>query len=209
MKRSAANIVREYGPLPDVSNVAGVSFDGTNVWVATGDKLNAMDPATGTMLRALDVPAHAGTAFDGRHLFQISGEHIRKVDPDTGRVVATIPAPEGGASGMAWAEGKLWVAQHRKRKIHEVDPETGAILRSIDSNRHVTGVTWAEGELWHGTWEDEQSEIRRIDPNTGDVLEQLEMPPGLIVSGLEWNGRDTFFCGGGTSGKVRVVKKPK
>lgn len=209
MKRSAANIVREYGPLPGVSNVAGVSFDGTNVWVATGDKLNAMDPATGTMLRALDVPAHAGTAFDGRHLFQISGEHIRKVDPDTGRVVATIPAPEGGASGMAWAEGKLWVAQHRKRKIHEVDPETGAILRSIDSNRHVTGVTWAEGELWHGTWEDEQSEIRRIDPNTGDVLEQLEMPPGLIVSGLEWNGRDTFFCGGGTSGKVRVVKKPK
>jgi glutamine cyclotransferase len=209
MKRSAANIVREYGPLPGVSNVAGVSFDGTNVWVATGDKLNAMDPATGTMLRALDVPAHAGTAFDGRHLFQISGEHIRKVDPDTGHVVATIPAPEGGASGMAWAEGKLWVAQHRKRKIHEVDPETGAILRSIDSNRHVTGVTWADGELWHGTWEDEQSEIRRIDPQSGDVLEQLDMPPGLIVSGLEWNGNDTFFCGGGTSGKVRVVKKPK
>jgi len=209
MKRTAAKIVREYGPFPDVTNVAGVSYDGTNVWVATGDRLNAMDPASGKMLRWLDVPAHAGTAFDGRHLYQISGEQIQKIDPDSGRVIATIPTPEGGAAGMAWAEGMLWVAQHRKRKIHQVDPETGQILRTIDANRHVTGVTWVDGELWHGTWEDEQSDIRRIDPQSGEVLDQLDMPPGLIVSGLESNGGDTFFCGGGTGGKVRAVKRPR
>jgi glutamine cyclotransferase len=209
MKRSAANIIREYGPFPDVTNVAGVSYDGTNVWIATGDKLNAMDPTSGNMVRALDVPAHAGTAFDGRHLYQISGERIQKVDPDSGRVVATVPAPEGGASGMAWAEGSLWVAQHRKRKIHQVDPATGDILRTIDSNRHVTGVTWVDGELWHGTWEDEQSELRRIDPQTGEVLEQLDMPAGTAVSGLESNGSDAFFCGGANSAKVRVVQRPK
>ncbi|HEV2628909.1 MAG TPA: glutaminyl-peptide cyclotransferase [Pseudolabrys sp.] len=209
MKRSAAKIVREYGPFPDVTNVAGVSYDGANVWVATGDRLNAMDPASGKMLRSLDVPAHAGTAFDGRHLYQISGEHIQKIDPDSGRVIATIPTPEGGAAGMAWAEGMLWVAQHRKREIHQVDPESGQILRTIDSNRFVTGVSWVDDELWHGTWEDEQSEIRRIDPKTGEVLEQVDMPPGLIVSGLESNGGDAFFCGGGTSGKVRVVKRSR
>ena len=173
MKRSAATIVREYGPFPDVTNVAGVSYDGAHVWVATGDKLNAMDPASGKMVRALNVPAHAGTAFDGRHLFQISGDRIQKVDPNSGRVVATIPTPEGGAAGMAWAEGTLWVAQHRKRKIHQVDPETGKILRTIESNRFVTGVTWVDGELWHGTWEDEQSELRHIDPQSGEILEQL------------------------------------
>lgn len=209
MKRAAANIVREYGPFPDVTNVAGVTYDGANVWVATGDKLNAMDPATGQFVRAFDVPAHAGTAFDGRHLFQISGERIQKIDPESGRVVATIPAPEGGAAGMAWAEGMLWVAQHRRRKIHQVDPETGKILRSIDSNRFVTGVTWVDGELWHGTWEEEQSELRRIDPQSGEVLEQLDMPTGLTVSGLESDGRDSFFCGGATSGKVRVVTRPR
>lgn len=209
MKSSAAHIVREYGPFPDVANVAGVSYDGGNVWIATGDALRAMDPATGAIVRTLDMPAHAGTAFDGRCLFQISGDRIQKIAPDTGRVVATIPTPEGGASGMAWAEGALWVAQHRKRRIHQVDPETGAILRTIDSNRFVTGVTCVDGELWHGTWEDEQSDIRRIDPETGEVLEQLDMPPGLIVSGLESNGDDAFFCGGGASGKLRVVKRPK
>lgn len=207
MKKSAAEIVREYQP--GVEQVHGVSFDGQNVWVASGNKLNAIDPQSGKAVRAIGVPAHAGTAFDGRHLFQIGEDRIRKIDPGSGRVLATIPAPEGGASGLAWAEGSLWVGQYRARKIHQLDPETGKILRTIDAKRFVTGVTWSDGELWHATWENEQSDIRRIDPKTGDVLEQLDMPPGIVVSGLESDGGDQFFCGGGESGKVRVVRRPK
>jgi glutamine cyclotransferase len=209
MKRSAANIIREYGPFPGVSAVHGVSYDGTNIWIATGDTLNAVDPDSGKTVRALNVPAHAGTAFDGRHLFQISDNRIQKVDPDSGRVLATIPTPEGGASGMAWAEGSLWVGQYRNRKIHQVDPQTGAIIRTIESNRFVTGVTWVDDELWHGTWEADQSELRRIDVQSGEVLEQIDMPPGISVSGLESNGGDTFFCGGSDSGKVRAVRRPR
>lgn len=209
MKRSAATIVREYGPFPDVARVNGVSYDGSHIWIAVGDTLNAVDPADGTTVRKLDVPAHAGTAFDGQHLFQISGDRIQKIDPDNGKVIASIPAPEGGAAGMAWAEGSLWVGQHRNRKIHQVDPATGAILRTIESNRFVTGVTWLGDELWHATYEGEQSDLRRVDPKSGEVLEQVEIPKGLVVSGLESNGRDTFFCGGGESGKVRVVARPR
>jgi glutamine cyclotransferase len=209
MKRSAASIVREYGPFPNVSAVHGVSYDGTNIWIATGDTLNAVDPDSGKTVRALNVPAHAGTAFDGRHLFQISDNRIQKVDPVSGRVLATIPTPEGGASGMAWAEGALWVGQYRNRKIHQVDPQTGAIMRTIESNRFVTGVTWVDDELWHGTWEANQSELRRVDSKSGEVLEQIDMPPGIGVSGLESNGADTFFCGGGDSGKVRAVLRPR
>jgi glutamine cyclotransferase len=151
MKRTAANIVREYGPFPGVSAVHGVSYDGTNIWMATGDALNAVDPDSGAIVRKLDVRAQAGTAFDGQHLFQIAEDRIQKIDPDSGRVLATIPTPDGGAAGMAWAEGSLWVGQHRNRKIHQVDPQTGAILRTIESNRFVTGVTWVGDELWHGT----------------------------------------------------------
>ncbi len=209
MKRSAATIIREYGPFPDVTHVHGVSFDGANIWIAAGGALNAVDPASGKTVRVLDVAAHAGTAFDGRHLYQISGELIQKVDPTTGHVVATVPTPEGGASGMAWAEGMLWVGQHRRRKIHQVDPESGAILRTIESNRFVTGVTWVDGELWHGTWENDESDVRRVDPETGEVLETLQMPSGIGVSGLESDGGDRLFCGGGDSGKVRVVRRPE
>jgi glutamine cyclotransferase len=209
MKHSAAEILREYGPFPGASRVNGVTYDGQHVWCASGDKLNAFDPASGTVVRSIDVASHAGTAFDGQHLFQIAEDRIQKIDPATGRVVATIPAPGGGGdSGLAWAEGTLWVGQYRDRKIHQIDPETGAILRTIDSNRFVTGVTWSDGELWHATWDDDASELRQIDPRTGEVLETLDMPPGIGVSGLESDGVDRFFCGGGASGKVRVVRRP-
>src|SRR6201996_4420451 len=210
MKRQAAEIIREYGPFPDVEKVGGVTFDGQRVWIAAGDRLNAFDPESGKVLRSLDVAAHAGTAFDGRHLYQLAEDRIQKIDPNTGRVLATIPAPGGGSdSGLTWAEGTLWVGQYRDRKIHQIDPETGAILRTIESNRFVTGVTWVDGELWHATLENEQSELRHIDPGTGQVLESLKMPPGVGVSGLESDGDDRFFCGGGSSGKVRAVRRPK
>ena len=210
MKTSAAEIIREYGPFPGVERVNGVTFDGRHVWIAAGDKLNAFDPANGKVQRSIEVASHAGTAFDGKHLFQIAEDRIHKIDPETGRVLATIPAPgNGGDSGMAWAEGSLWVGQHRARKIHQIDPETGKILRTIESKRVVTGVTWVDGELWHGTWEGDESDVRRIDPKTGEVLESLELPPGTGVSGLESDGGDRFFCGGGASGKVRAVRRPK
>jgi glutamine cyclotransferase len=210
MKKSAAEIIREYGPFPGIDKVHGLTFDGQQIWFASGDRLNALDPASGKILRAIDVPAHAGTAFDGQHLFQIAEDRIQKIDPKTGRVLATIPSPGGGGdSGLAWAEGTLWVGQYRGRKIHQIDPQTGAILRTIESNRFVTGVTWVDGELWHGTSEADESELRRIDPQTGKVLESLAMPPDAGLSGIESDGGDRFFCGGGSSGKVRAVRRPR
>ncbi len=209
MKTSNAEVIREYGPFPGVEQVAGVSYDGARVWFAAGDSMIAFDPDSGETVATLDVAGHAGTAFDGRHLFQLAEDRIQKVDPATGKVLATIPAPGGGAdSGMAWAEGALWVGQYRDRKIHQIDPETGSILRTIECTRVVTGVTWVDGDLWHGTWEDEKSDLCRIDPVTGAVLERLEMPAGAGVSGLEAGGGDRFFCGGGKSGKVRAVRRP-
>jgi glutamine cyclotransferase len=210
MSQSTAEILREYGPFPGAERVNGVTYDGHNVWFAAGDKLNAFDPASGKPLRSIEVAAHAGTAFDGKHLYQLAEDRIQKIDPDTGHVLATIPAPgRGGDSGLAWAEGTLWVGQYRDRKIHQVDPQTGAILRTIESKRFVTGVTWVDGDLWHATWEGDASDLRRIDARTGEVLESLEMPHGVGISGLESDGADQFFCGGGNSGKVRVVRRPK
>lgn len=210
MKHAEAEILREYGPFPGAKNVAGVTFDGDHLWFASGDKLNAVDPDSGQVVRSIDVAAHAGTAFDGKHLFQIAEDRIQKIDPASGQVLATIPAPgNGGDSGLAWAEGTLWVGHYRGRCIYQVDPETGTVLRTIQSSRLVTGVTWVDGDLWHGTWEDDESDLRRIDPQTGATLETLEMPAGTAVSGLESDGGDRFFCGGGNSGKVRAVRRPR
>jgi glutamine cyclotransferase len=206
-----AQILREYGPFEGGPKIHGVSFDGASIWFGAGDALRAVDPESGAETRTIKVPAHAGTAFDGKHLFQIAESRIQKIDAATGAVLSTIPAPGGGAdSGLAWAEGTLWVGQYRARKIHQIDPETGKILRTIDSTRHVTGVTWVEGELWHGgATESEDCALVRVDPKSGAVLEQIDLPQGIFVSGLESDGKDRFFCGGGSSGKIRAVAKPK
>ena len=208
-KTRPAEILREYGPYPGIDHVHGVTFDGAHVWFARGESIVALDPGGGRVVREVAVTARAGTAFDGRYLWQIADGRIQKVDPRSGQVVATIPAPaHGGDSGLTWAEGTLWVGEYRARKIHQIDAETGAVLRTIESDRFVTGVTWVKGELWHATMEGEQSDLRRVDPQTGEVLERLELPASLVVSGLEADGAGVFYCGGSTSGKVRAVRKP-
>jgi hypothetical protein len=205
-----AEIVREYGPFDGAERIHGITHDGERVWAATGAALVAFDPASGQVARTLACASDAGTAFDGTFLYQVAEARIDKIDPTSGAVVASIPAPgHGRDSGLAWAEGSLWVGQYLDRLIHQIDPGTGAILRTIESNRYVTGVTWVDGDLWHGTWEGDQSDLRRIDPKSGAVLERLEMPAGVGVSGLESDGADLFYCGGGGSGKVRAVKRPK
>jgi outer membrane protein assembly factor BamB len=209
-KKAEAEIVREYGPFPGIDHVRGVSYDGRNVWFAAGDRIQSFDPESGEAGRALAVKADAGTAFDGNHFFQLAGGLIQKIDPHTGAVLSTIPSPAAqGSAGLTWAEGTLWVAHHRERKIHQIDPTSGKVLRTIESTRFVTGITFVDGELWHGTWEGEESDLRRVSPETGEVLEVLAMPDGKVVTGLESDGRDLLYCGGATSGKVRAVRRPK
>ena len=201
-------LVHDYGPFDADAPVAGVSHDGRHVWAALGARLVAIDPDSGRTVRTLERPGDAGTAFDGTHLYQIAEARIDRIDPDSGKVLHSIPAPsEGRDSGLAWAEGTLWVGEYRERRIHQIDPETGAVLRTLASDRFVTGVTWVDDALWHGTWEGEDSELRRIDPADGTVLERLRLPEGIFVSGLESDGHGLFWCGGGDSGRLRAVRR--
>jgi hypothetical protein len=207
-----AQILRQYGPFPGAAQTAGVTYDGAHIWFASGERLNAVEPASGALTRTLEVAADAGTAFDGQHLYQLAADRIDKIDRQTGKVLSSIPAPgHGSDSGLTWAEGTLWVGQYRGRKIHQIDPATGAILRTIESNRFVTGVTWVQGELWHGTGtsmeSDSESELRRVDPTSGEILTRLMMPAGMSVSGLESDGGDVLYAGGGRSGTIRAVRR--
>ncbi len=204
-----ANILRELDNIPEVPHVHGVMYDGTLIWTATGTTLVGIDPASGTAQRTLDVASDAGTAFDGEFIYQLAEARIDKIDPESGKVVGSIPAPgQGTDSGMAWAEGSLWIGQYSSRKVVQLDPETGEVLRTLESDRFVTGVSWVEGELWHATWENEQSEIRQIDPKSGEVRQTLNMPHGSMISGLDADS-EFFYCGGGSTGKVRVVARPR
>src|SRR5262245_36012892 len=135
-KLQKAEILREYGPFPGMDHIHGVTFDGTQVSFARGEGIVALDPKTGTVIREIPAVAEAGTAFDGKYRWQLAADRIQKIDPRSGKVISTIPAPSTGRdSGLTWAEGTLWVGEYRARKIHQIDPETGAILRTIESDR--------------------------------------------------------------------------
>ncbi|MGD0525379.1 MAG: glutamine cyclotransferase [Polyangiaceae bacterium] len=206
VKRSDAEIIREYVPLDD-RPIHGVTFDGRNVWFARDDELVAFDPRTERVVQRHAVPrAGAGTAFDGEHIYQLAHDEILVVRPSDGRVVRRLPAPgKGGNSGMAWADGYLFIGQFRESRIHKVDAKTGEIVKTLASDRFVTGVSCIDGALWHGASDDgKPAELRRLAPD-GTVEETLTVPVSHIA-GVEAAPEGGFWCAG-EKGKLRLVRR--
>lgn len=205
--KTRGEVLREhggYGP----GGVHGVTFDGERVWFARDNELVAVKPESGEVERRLATAADAGTAFDGQHLYQIAGEEILVLQPSTGKVVRRLPAPgKGNDSGLAYADGYLWVGQYHDAIIHQIDAKTGALVKTLKSDRWVTGVSCFEGQLWHGVapTDDEPAELRRLAPD-GAVEETITLPKDVFVSGLELTPQG-FWCGGGKSGKLRLVRR--
>jgi outer membrane protein assembly factor BamB len=208
LKRQTAEIVREYQPI-DEGRIHGVTFDGKLVWFARDGELVAFDPETEKVVHRHAVEsANAGTAFDGEHLYQIAHEQILVVRPSDGRVLRTLPAPGKGAdSGMAWADGHLYVGQFEDRKIHKIDAKTGAIVKTFSCDRYVTGVSCVEGALWHGSaFDGKPGELRRLGED-GSVEESLEVPTDW-VSGVEGTKSGDFWVGG-DKGRLRLVRRKR
>jgi outer membrane protein assembly factor BamB len=209
MKRtSEAEVVREYVPFEDGS-VQGVTFDGTLVWFARNDEVIGFDPESEVVVSRHRVPsARAGTAFDGQYIYQLAQGEILVLQPSDGHVVRRMPSPgKGEDSGMAWADGYLWVGQHRQSKIHKVDAKTGEVIKTLTSDRFVTGVSCVDGALWHGASGDgKPSELRRI-ASDGTVEEVLAVPVHHI-SGVEAAGDGSFWCGG-EKGTLRRVRRKR
>jgi outer membrane protein assembly factor BamB len=204
-KKTEAEIVHEYGPFGEGS-VGGVTFDGKLVWFARDNELVAFDPETEKVVRRLAVPAKGGTAFDGTHLYQLAAGEILVIEPADGRIVRRLPAPgKGSDSGMAYADGYLWVGQYKDAKIHQIDAKTGEHVKTLSSDRYVTGVSCVGVELWHGVSDDGPCELRRLGPD-GNVEEAMTIPGAKHVAGIEGTGDGSFWCAG-EGGKLRFVRR--
>ena len=204
-----AEVERECVPLADRGHVHGVTFDGKLVWFARNDEVVAFDPEAERVVKRLPVPAaNAGTAFDGKHLYQLAKNEIIVLDPSDGRIVRRFSAPtDGDASGMAWADGYLFIGQFHEARIHKVDAKTGEVVKTLTSDRFVTGVSCVDGELWHGvSYDGKPSELRHVAAD-GTVVESLRVPVEGIA-GIEATGDGRFWCGG-EKGTLRLVRKKR
>lgn len=203
--KRTAEIVREYVPL-DEERIHGVTFDGKRVWFARDNELVAFDPEKEQVVRRYAIQgANAGTAFDGEHLYQIAQGEILVIQPEDGRIVRRFPAPgKGQDSGLAWADGHLWVGQCYGSKIHKVDARTGVLVKTLTSDRFVTGVSCVGGALWHGASEDgKPCELRRLA--TDGTVEEVLTVPVKSIAGVERTGDGSFWCAG-EKGRLRWVR---
>jgi outer membrane protein assembly factor BamB len=208
-RHEEAEVAREYVPFADRGHVHGVTFDGKLVWFARNDEVVAFDPATERVVKRFPVPsANAGTAFDGKHLYQLAKNEIVVLDPSDGRIVRKFSAPaDGDASGMAWADGYLFIGQFRESRIHKVDAKTGEVVKTLMSDRFVTGVSCVDGELWHGAgFDGKPSELRHVSGD-GTVIETLQVPVEGIA-GVEAAPDGGFWCGG-EKGTLRLVRRKR
>jgi outer membrane protein assembly factor BamB len=189
--------------------VNGVTFDGKQVWYASDDAIVAVDPGTEKVTKRLAMAkASAGTAFDGTNLYQLADGKILVVDPSDGRIVRELPSPRPGeCSGMAYADGHLFVGEYKDGRIHKVDAKTGEVTKTLSSDRWVTGVSCIDGALWHATANNGEGppQIRRLAED-GAVEEVLEVPGVEFISGLESDGKGGFWCGG-ENGTLRHVRR--
>jgi hypothetical protein len=205
-KQSTAEVVQVFNPCGDDAPIHGVTFDGKRVWFARNDELLAFDPLSEKIVHRLDVPgARAGTAFDGEHLYQLAQGQILVVDPSSGAVLRKIPAPgKEQDSGLAYADGHLWVGQYRDSKIVKIDAKTGEIVKTLTSDRFVTGVSCVDGELWHAViGGDQKAELRHLRSD-GSVEEAVAVPVDFI-SGMDRTKSGDFWCG--AKGELRLVRK--
>jgi hypothetical protein len=204
-----AEVAREHIPFADRGGIHGVTFDGERVWFARDDELCAFDPRSEQVVRRLAVPAaDAGTAFDGEHLYQLAKGEILVIEPESGRVVRRFRAPaDGHASGMAWADGYLFIGQFHESRIHKVVAKTGEVVKTFTSDRYITGVSCVDGALWHGVSNDgKPCELRRLAAD-GTVDETLRVPVAAI-GGVEGTRDGDFWCGG-ERGTLRRVRRKR
>jgi hypothetical protein len=109
-----------------------------------------------------------------------------KVDPKTGKTLASFDEPgagmpkfgkptrPSGAHGLKWVDGKIWMAMPPAEKIHLVNPESGAVIRSIPGPGIRThGLAWDGAYLWCA--ESIDCAIYKLDPSDGRPLAKIQL----------------------------------
>jgi hypothetical protein len=194
IQHSRADIIQRATPIAG-RRIHGVTYDGKLVWYAADTEIVGYNPETDRVTTRLTVPATAGTAYDGRYFYQIAGAEILVVDRES-RIVRRLPAPNGtDDSGMAYADGYLWVGQYKAAKIHQIDAQTGEIVKTLTSDRYVTGVSCVDGDVWHGVDEEGgPSELRALAPD-GSIREVIRFDSPVSIAGIESDGQGGFWCG--------------
>ncbi len=124
-----------------------------SVWAVTSERPDEfsvirIDPTTGHVEPVLDSPGSRPTfsELDGR-LWVSLDDRIVALDPSGTEVASTSFAPGRPGDHVA-GNHQLWVADFEDATVSVIDPDTGSILRTIETGASPVHPVSAFGHIW-------------------------------------------------------------
>ena len=156
------------------------------VWVlgessgeAADARLRRVDPETGDVLAAIDVPgAHDVLVVDGS--VWVSGDdRVRSIDADTNRIVDDVSVPAAGP--LAATDDALWVGSRLDGTITEVDLTSADVVGSVDVGDTPVALAGTGQVLW--VLQSGPNTVVRVDGDTGRVTTTVPVQ-GVVATAL-------------------------
>lgn len=180
-------------PAPSEEGPSGLAFLSGRLWIAQDGTLYELDRKDGEVLRKFEISRHVrDLCTDGKRLYAMeygwtAGDPIHVIDPATGKAVRRIVTEANrknrskGAMGIAWKGGKLYVLAGMRGLLHEIDPETGEVTRTLKS-----GKTWLTGLGFDGTHflAGSRDALHWLDGKTGRAVRSVKLnyPVRVVAS---------------------------
>ena len=177
--------------LPSIPcDVQALTVGFRTVWVGNAGGLLPVDPASGRVLRPVQLPGpqaipgdpNSGFFFtndvaDGANALWATSDAGRlvRINPTTGDV--TIVPVEGATDGVAFGEGAVWVIDRLTSGVTKIDPTTDEAVGSVELSGSVDAIAVGEGAVW--VMDAAAGTVTALDP------ESLESRGNTIRVGIE------------------------
>ncbi len=188
---------------PRITQPNDLHFVPEGLWVldqVDPNKAFLVKPEDGTILKELQTESIHGSGITfGAGALWITSTKMKdpkdpprtlKVDPNTGATLKSWVTPgsgyygnvtpergsPSGAHGIKWVDGKYWMAVPAASRIFLMEPETGAIIRSIPGpggTQRTHGLAWDKGMLWCINADDYA--IYKLDPKDGRPTAKIQV----------------------------------
>lgn len=184
-----------------------LTFSGDALWAVDSlSRVVALNYNSGELIRELMVPLPAaGVAYDGIDLWLSVRDEPRllQVNIISGSLIRALNLPRGRLGPLDYAGGRLYVCDRLSNSILVVDPENGAIERSLPQpGVAIDGVCLDGIHLW--TIDGTQMKLFRLTAS-GALVNQYQ-PPSRHASGLAF-AAGILWCGDET-GKIFKLRFP-
>ncbi len=196
-------------------NALDVTPEGFWVGEQVTDRVILMD-ANGKTLKAFQTECHncSGLAVGGGHLWLSANgaaqfdrpikidnrsQEILQCEMD-GKVIKrhSIPLGGGGATGIEYVDGTLWLVASRLRALMQVNPSTfQPIVAHPFQLQRPHGLAWDNGAMWVVDGADE-ARLVKMDAKSGATLEIIQLAAGdPDPHGLAMLDGKLYFCDAG------------